>query len=163
MPPPRTKADQTRAAAYHALAGNLRDLEADLRWGLNDSPRIPAGWRQIAKGPAVPKKVKLTLRVDEDVVAFFRAMGIGHLTRMNAVLRTFMLARLAGVVTGPDAVEYRPTLEEEERSLRREISDMVRAEMEAREAAAAALGEGEKRKARIAELKRLREARRRGR
>ena len=60
-------------------------------------------------------------------------------------------------------MEYRPTPEEEEKSLRRELLDAVRAEMEAREAAEAALGEGEKRKARIAELKRLREARKRGR
>ena len=51
----------------------------------------------------------MTLRVDEDVVRFFKAMGRGHLTRMNAVLRAFMQARLAGVVKGPEDVEYQPT------------------------------------------------------
>lgn len=57
----------------------------------------------------MPKKTKLTLRLDADVVAFFRTMGMGHLTRMNAVLRAFMLARLAGVVAGPESVDYAPT------------------------------------------------------
>jgi hypothetical protein len=33
-----------------------------------------------------------------------RAVGAVYLTRMNAVLRTFMLARLAGLVTGPEDV-----------------------------------------------------------
>ena len=36
-------------------------------------------------------------------------MGAGHLPRMNAVLRSFMYARLAGVVKGPEAVAYGPT------------------------------------------------------
>ena len=129
-----TRADTTRAARYHELALNLRDLETDLRWGLADSLRIPQGWRAIAEGPAVPKKVKVTLRLDEDIVAFFRAMGMGHLSRMNAVLRTFMLARLAGLVTGPEDVRYEPGHEEEMQSLAREILDHARAETEAREA-----------------------------
>jgi uncharacterized protein (DUF4415 family) len=160
MPAPRqTRSEKDRAHAYHALAETLRGLEEDLRWGLEDSLRIPRAWTEIANGPAIPKKTKLTLRLDEDIVAFFRTMGMGHLSRMNAVLRAFMLARLAGVVTGPEAVHYAPTPEEEERSLRREILDAARAEIEAREAAAEAMSETEKRKARIEELKRLRDAR----
>ena len=96
-------------AQYHGLAVNLRDLETDLRWGLDDSPRIPEAWREIALRPVVPFKEKVSLRVDEDVVAFFKAMGRGYLTRMNDVLRAFMQARLAGVVTGPEEEEYKPT------------------------------------------------------
>ena len=130
----QTKAEKDRRAAYHDLAETMRGLEADLRWGLTDSLRIPQGWRAIAEGPAVPKKVKVTLRLDEDVVAFFRAMGMGHLSRMNAVLRTFMLARLAGLVTGPEDVRYEPGHEDEMKSLAREILDHARAETDAREA-----------------------------
>lgn len=130
----QTKAEKERIAAYHELAETMRGLEADLRWGLNDSLRLPHAWRAIAEGPAVPKKVKVTLRLDEDVVAFFRAMGMGHLTRMNAVLRTFMLARLAGLVTGPEDVRYAPTHAEEMKALTREILDHAIAETDAREA-----------------------------
>ena len=130
----QTKAEKDRRAAYHALAESMRGLEADLRWGLNDSLRIPQGWRAIAEGPAVPKKVKVTLRLDDDIVAFFRAMGMGYLSRMNAVLRTFMLARLAGLVTGPEDVRYEPSHAEEMKALTREILDHAIAETEAREA-----------------------------
>lgn len=68
------------------------------------------------------------------MLVFFRAMGAGYLTRINAVLRTFMLARLAGVVTGPEGVSYAPSLEDEARTLRREILDHTRKVTEARKA-----------------------------
>ena len=84
--------------AFHQLGQVLRDLEADLRWKLDGSVRIPAEWHDIAQSSEQPLKSKITLRVDQDVARFFRAMGQGHLTRMNAVLRAFMLARLAEVV-----------------------------------------------------------------
>ena len=97
---------------YHNLAGTLRDLEEDLRWGLEGSDRIPAAWTAIALEAVVPAKTHLTLRVDDDVVKFFRAMGRGYLTQMNRVLRAFMEARLAGVVKGAEAKVYEPTLME---------------------------------------------------
>ena len=37
-----------------------------------------------------PKKKAIAIRVDEDVVAFFKRGGPGHQGRMNAVLRQFM-------------------------------------------------------------------------
>ena len=54
--------------------------------------------------------------------------------RMNAVLRTFMLARLAGVVTGPESVGYSPSLDDQAYSLRREILDHAAKVADAREA-----------------------------
>ncbi len=68
------------------------------------------------------------------MLTFFRAMGRGHLTRINAVLRTFMLARLASVVTGPESVRYSPSLEDQAKALRREILDHAAAAGAAREA-----------------------------
>lgn len=156
----QTRSDKNRAARYHELAETMRDLEADLRWGLTDSLRLPRAWTEIAARPGVPAKVQMTIRLDEDIVTFFRAMGRGHLTRMNAVLRTFMLARLAGVVTGPDAVSYAPTFKEEVASLRREILDTVEKEVDEREEQALAMKDAEVRKERIATLKRLRDRRR---
>jgi hypothetical protein len=152
--PALTKADRDRAIAYHGLACTLRDLEADLRWGLNDSQRLPRAWFDLLREPAVARKVKLTLRLDEDVLAFFRAMGTGHLTRMNSVLRAFMLTRLSGVASGPEMVGYRPTAEEEERSLRREVTELILKEVDARAAAEERKTEEAKRRERIAYLKR---------
>ncbi len=38
-------------------------------------------------------KTSVHLRLDRDVVEWFRARGKGHLTRMNAVLRTYVDAQ----------------------------------------------------------------------
>ncbi len=105
MPPAAIK---TRAH-YHHLASTLRSLEEDLRWGMEGSERIPAEWHAIAQADTPPLKKQVTLRLDADVLAFFRSMGAGHLTRMNAVLRAFMHGRLAGVVKGAEAVGYQLT------------------------------------------------------
>lgn len=98
---------------YNHMATHLRGLEFDLRWGMEGTDRIPAEWADIAMEPPCPRKEKLTLRVDEDVLRFFRALGQGYLTQMNRVLRTYMLARLAGVVKGPEQQKLFPTLAEE--------------------------------------------------
>ena len=39
---------------------------------------------------AVPPKTLLSLRVDTDVVEWFRAQGSGYQSRMNALLRAYM-------------------------------------------------------------------------
>ena len=38
---------------------------------------------------AVPPKSSISLRVDSDVLAWFKRQGPGYQTRMNAVLRAF--------------------------------------------------------------------------
>ena len=40
----------------------------------------------------IPKKTLLSLRVDADVVEWFRAQGAGYQSRMNALLRAYMKA-----------------------------------------------------------------------
>ena len=40
----------------------------------------------------VPKKQLLSLRVDSDVVSWFRSLGSGYQSRMNALLRAYMEA-----------------------------------------------------------------------
>ena len=40
-----------------------------------------------------PGKTSVHLRLDSDVVDWFRAHGKGHLTRMNAVLRAYVQAQ----------------------------------------------------------------------
>ncbi|MEO0682419.1 MAG: BrnA antitoxin family protein [Pseudomonadota bacterium] len=61
--------------------------------------QVPPAWSLIeGDGPPRPKKKKVTLRLDEDVAAWFQAQGRGHQTRMNDVLRAFMLMRRSGLV-----------------------------------------------------------------
>ncbi|MBP6514254.1 MAG: BrnA antitoxin family protein [Steroidobacteraceae bacterium] len=40
----------------------------------------------------VPKKMLLSLRIDADVVEWFRGQGAGYQSRMNALLRAYMEA-----------------------------------------------------------------------
>ncbi len=46
-------------------------------------------WKD-AKVVMPKRKQPITLRVDQDVLAFFKEGGAGYQTRMNAVLRAFM-------------------------------------------------------------------------
>jgi uncharacterized protein (DUF4415 family) len=38
---------------------------------------------------AVPRKASISLRIDADVLAWFKAQGTGYQTRINAVLRAY--------------------------------------------------------------------------
>ncbi len=38
----------------------------------------------------VPHKKQLTLRIDADVVEWYKAQGLGYQTRINALLRAYM-------------------------------------------------------------------------
>ncbi|HCP66047.1 MAG TPA: hypothetical protein DIU09_15855 [Hyphomonadaceae bacterium] len=42
--------------------------------------------------PSATTKQAISIRVDDDVLQWFKAQGKGHLSRMNAVLRAYMLA-----------------------------------------------------------------------
>ena len=50
---------------------------------------------RLVMPPGASKKA-VSLRVDEDVFDWFKSQGKGHLSRMNAVLRAYMLANRTG-------------------------------------------------------------------
>ena len=60
----------------------------------SEVPEIPPS--KFARGivrsglKPIPPKKQLTLRVDQDVLAWFRAQGRGYHTRINALLRAYM-------------------------------------------------------------------------
>ena len=80
----------------------MKQIEWDLHQEILDAKRIPPEWHEIAKEKGQAEKVRLTLRVDADVVRFFRRFGRGYQARMNDVLATWMHGRLAGLIDGPD-------------------------------------------------------------
>ncbi len=43
----------------------------------------------------VPPKQQVTLRIDDDVISFFRTLGQGYQTRINQLLRAYMEAHNA--------------------------------------------------------------------
>ncbi len=72
--------------------------EDELERSIADDPDwrdIPEDWYRDAERVVPMAKTPLSLRLDGDVVAFFKATGRGYQTRMNAVLRAYMRAALA--------------------------------------------------------------------
>ena len=51
---------------------------------------LPDDFWDAAEVVLPPPKQAISLRVDEDVLEYFRGLGPGYQTRMNAVLRAFM-------------------------------------------------------------------------
>lgn len=49
-------------------------------------------WRNAKLVNSRPRKKAVSLRIDEDVIAFFKEGGDGYQPRMNQVLRSFMLS-----------------------------------------------------------------------
>ena len=56
-----------------------------------DSPEITAEmWRNAVVTDRRPPKKNITLRIDPEIIDWFKAKGKGYQTRMNAVLRAYM-------------------------------------------------------------------------
>ncbi|MEW6360476.1 MAG: BrnA antitoxin family protein [Planctomycetota bacterium] len=66
--------------------------ESDKGIDFSDIPKLESGfWRKAAL--RIPHKMEsVTLRLDHDVLAWFRGSGRGYQTRINAVLRSHMKA-----------------------------------------------------------------------
>jgi uncharacterized protein (DUF4415 family) len=101
-----TRTEEKTRAHYHQMAEALRRLERALHGANRGEGAVPEAWHAIAQGAGAGRKVRVSLWLEADVLRFFRSMGAGHTTRMAEVLATFMHARLAGVVKGPEHVDY---------------------------------------------------------
>ena len=107
VPGGRVKRTKREAENTHYVTEALLRLEHDLHTHLNRQRRIPHEWEMIHLERNY-HKTKITMRIDKDVLKFFRSMGPGYQPRMNEVLRAFMHCRLSGMIDGPDTItEYR--------------------------------------------------------
>ncbi|MDF1726605.1 MAG: BrnA antitoxin family protein [Sulfitobacter sp.] len=80
----------------------MRQIEWDLHHEILAEKRIPEAWHRIARAKGVSEKERVTLRIEGDVLKFFRRMGTGYQQRMNDVLAAWMHGRIAGLIEGPD-------------------------------------------------------------
>jgi uncharacterized protein (DUF4415 family) len=55
-----------------------------------EGPREDSSFWKRARVVVPPGKTSVHLRVDSDVLEWFKKQGDGHLTRMNAVLRSYV-------------------------------------------------------------------------
>ena len=65
------------------------DSLSDSKIDYSDIPELDARFfRQAARWPG--RKLQITLRLDPDILAFFRQHGKGYQTTINAVLRRYV-------------------------------------------------------------------------
>ena len=82
--------------AHIEMMRELENLEVDVRDLKLRGALIPAEWHEIERTvPVRPRRKKVTVALDADVAKWFQGMGEGYHRRINAVLRTFMLALIS--------------------------------------------------------------------
>jgi uncharacterized protein (DUF4415 family) len=81
--------DRTDWRKANATTG--KKLEASIRADVDDLRGEP-DWTQAIMGVPAPKD-HINIRIDHDVLSWFRASGRGYQTLMNNVLRAFVQSR----------------------------------------------------------------------
>ena len=82
-------------SAAHSASDIRKTIDADIVRDVDAPEWTPEMFaRAVArKGlKPVPKKALLSLRIDSDVIEWFRKQGAGYQSRMNALLRAYMEA-----------------------------------------------------------------------
>jgi hypothetical protein len=114
-------------AEYRFFYDAVRQLDWDLRSDLWAEGRIPRDWRDLIEDEGRPGKERVTLRLDADLVKFFRRKwGRGYQAEVNLVLRAFFKLHMSRMVKGEAGFEAllaeaqrtpRPRIGEAEREL----------------------------------------------
>lgn len=92
------------AVGYRLDPDNLPTMTADQLQALRDlrnedidysdiPPQPATGWRRVSDLAPGENKRQITLRLDADVIEFFRATGRRYQTRINAALREYIHAQ----------------------------------------------------------------------
>ena len=55
------------------------------------------GWRRVSELVPAENKQQITLRLDADLIAFFRSTGRRYQSRINAALREYVIAQKKAV------------------------------------------------------------------
>lgn len=104
----RTKLQERRMnLAVRALDREHRFMDAYSR----ARDLVPEDWHlHEYNAPMTPHRTKITIRLDADLVKWFRHIGFGYQERMNTVLRAYMNAVLAKYVEseGDRGVDGKP-------------------------------------------------------
>ena len=86
----------------------IKMMEYELMGHLHEYKALPRDWDHIweERDRRDPRRTRVTIRLDADVVKFFKGMGEGYQVRINRVLRAYMHFRLAKLIEGPDTMDY---------------------------------------------------------
>ena len=82
------------------MLGHCMDVQADMKEAHVKGLIIPKEWADVSGIPPMPGKDRITIRLDKDVVKWFKHLGPGYQRRMNVVLRIYMLSTLSKELEG---------------------------------------------------------------
>ena len=119
----------TKARAHTEMLHELERLQEGLRkqW-LYEC--LPADWHGLETwAPTRRHKTRVTVRLDADMVKWFRNTGPGYGARINMILRIYWLALMSGDVKAHLAEDSTPRL----RAYARDLQEKLQAEREERE------------------------------
>ncbi len=98
------KRSKTEEQSFDRMLGTLGEQLVEIDRLKRSFELIPPGWHRVAReAPVTPPKTKVSLKLDDDMVAWFRGLGRGWQPRMNAVLRAYMHAVISKAVKGAEA------------------------------------------------------------
>ena len=109
--PDLTRMTARQNAQFYYMMDVMRRFEWDMHNRIEQSGRIPTEWHDIARERPERVKRQVNIGLDEDVLKFFKSLGKGYGTKINLILKSFMHARLAGVLEGAETMNHFKTWE----------------------------------------------------
>lgn len=97
---------KTQRLYVERLLLNAEHLRTEEVYDYHVQAQVPEAWDTLEQDiDVIEPKVKITLRLDDSVAKFYRAMGQGYQTRMNRILATFAQMRMAQVTRLEEMLE----------------------------------------------------------
>ena len=89
-----TKSASTKKFSLAEVKAKIAKGRSRTRADAPEADSLPAAfWADAVRTARRPAKQSVHLRVDADVLTWFKAQGAGHLTLMNEVLRAYSAAK----------------------------------------------------------------------
>lgn len=113
---------QARRSARLETLYELEQFQEELETSWLDQS-LPDDWTGLDwHAPVERHKTRVTLRMDSDMLRWFRKLGPGYQSRINRVLRIYWMALLAGQIRAYPHDDTLPRLKTEARRIQEELA-----------------------------------------
>ena len=84
-------AQNNRSTDMHSTNSNSLVAQEKKSNDYSEAPELSDAWfKQAKRASQLPEKKQVSLRIDEDILEFFKQQGSRYQTRMHAVLRAYV-------------------------------------------------------------------------
>lgn len=112
-----------KARARTEMIDTLGKLQDELKFTWIDRS-LPEDWNALDHWrPVKPHKTRVTLRLDSDMVRWFRKLGPNYGPRINDILRVYWTALLSGHITSYLQEDTTPQLMIQSREMREQMRE----------------------------------------